>query len=83
MDSFRMADCSKPLSETREHIRVSTWATDFTGLFGLRNFKMEDEAGEMTAWANSVWVYMDMKKEDHADRRKKRSRLIGRKHHWM
>ena len=62
-----------------EHIRVSTWATDFTGLFGLRNFKMEDEAGEMTAWANSVWVYM----EDHADRRKKRSRLIGRKHHWM
>ena len=27
-----------------EHIRVSTWATDFTGLFGLRNFKMEDEA---------------------------------------
>ena len=21
-----------------EHIRVSTWATDFTGLFGLRNF---------------------------------------------
>ena len=45
-----------------EHIRVSTWATDFTGLFGLRNFKMEDEAGEMTAWANSVWVYMNMKK---------------------
>ena len=45
-----------------EHIRVSTWATDFTGLFGLRNFKMEDEAGEMAAWANSVWVYMDMKK---------------------
>ena len=44
-----------------EYIRVSTWATDFTGLFGLRNFKMEDEAGEMTAWANSVWVYMDMK----------------------
>ena len=35
-----------------EYIRVSTWATDFTGLFGLRNFKMEDEAGEMTAWAN-------------------------------
>ena len=45
-----------------EYIRVSTWATDFTGLFGLRNFKMEDEAGEMTAWANSVWVYMDRKK---------------------
>ena len=44
-----------------ERIRVSTWATDFTGLFGLRNFKMEDEAGEMTGWANSVWVYMDMK----------------------
>ena len=66
-----------------EHIRVSTWATDFTGLFGLRNFKMEDEAGEMTAWANSVWDIWISKKEDHADRRKKRSRLIGRKHHWM
>ena len=52
-----------------EHIRVSTWATDFTGLFGLRNFKMEDEAGEMTAWANSVSVYMDMKNVEFAPRK--------------
>ena len=44
-----------------EHIRVSAWATDSAGLFGDRNFKMEDEAGEMTAWANSVCVFMDMK----------------------
>ena len=45
-----------------EPVLVSTWATKFDGLFGLRNFCMEDEGQQMAAWANSVWVYMDMEK---------------------
>lgn len=45
-----------------EHIKVSTWATKFEGLYGLRNFCMEDESGRMNAYANSMWVYMDTRK---------------------
>ena len=45
-----------------EEISVSTWATEFNGLYGLRNFWMEDEGQQMTACANSVWVYMDIEK---------------------
>ena len=45
-----------------ENIRVSTWATEFKGIFGNRNFCMWDEAGEITACANSLWVYMDIEK---------------------
>ena len=45
-----------------EPVKVSTWATKFDGLFGLRNFCMEDEERQMVAWANSVWVYMDVEK---------------------
>ena len=45
-----------------EHITVSTWPTEFNGLYGLRNFRMQDKEGKTLAYANSVWVYMDMKK---------------------
>ena len=43
-------------------MKISTWATKFDGLLGLRNFCMEDEGQKMAAWANSVWVYMDVEK---------------------
>lgn len=45
-----------------EKVRISTWATEFNGLYGLRNFCMEDEEGRMAAYANSVWVFMDTEK---------------------
>ena len=45
-----------------EKIRVSTWATKFDGLFGTRNFCMSDERQQAAAYANSVWVYMDIEK---------------------
>lgn len=45
-----------------EAIKVSTWATGFEGLFGFRNFMIEDEAGQMIACANSNWIYMDLGK---------------------
>ncbi|MDR1017805.1 MAG: acyl-[acyl-carrier-protein] thioesterase [Lachnospiraceae bacterium] len=44
----------------REKIKVSTWASGFKGCLGYRNFTMEDENHEIIAFANSLWVYMDL-----------------------
>lgn len=45
--------------ELGEKIKVSTWPYTFRGFYGFRNFLVEDEAGEVVAKANSVWVFMD------------------------
>lgn len=45
-----------------EEIEVSTWATGFRGVFGPRNFMMKTKAGEVLAYANSLWVYMNTEK---------------------
>lgn len=45
-----------------EEVKVSTWATEFKGMFGNRNFCMRDKDGNVAAYANSLWVYMDMEK---------------------
>ena len=42
-----------------EAIRAYTWPYDFKSFLGYRNFKIEDARGEVIAYANSVWVYMD------------------------
>lgn len=46
--------------EFGEEIEVSTWATGFEGLYGTRNFVMKDGEGRTAAYANSIWVFMDM-----------------------
>lgn len=48
--------------EMGEKITVGTLATSFKGLYGNRNFYMEDEAGNRLACANSIWVFMDIEK---------------------
>lgn len=45
-----------------EEISVHTWASGFKGMLGDRNFCMKDSEGQVIACANSLWVYMDMKK---------------------
>lgn len=45
-----------------EEVKVSTWAAEFKGMLGERNFCMEDGNGRMAAYANSQWVYMDLTK---------------------
>lgn len=45
-----------------ETIRVCTWPYDFKGFCGGRNFKLLSESGEVLAWANSLWTFLDMKK---------------------
>ena len=45
-----------------EEITVGTFASDFKGLFGERNFVMLDKENNRLSCANSLWVYMDMEK---------------------
>ncbi len=42
-----------------EKIFAYTWPYDFKGFMGSRNFKIEDERGEVIVYANSVWAYLD------------------------
>lgn len=41
-------------------VKVHTWPSAFKGIYGYRNFTMESESGELLAYANSIWVYMDV-----------------------
>lgn len=42
-----------------ENITISTWAYDFKGMYGYRNFLITDSNNEVCSNANSIWVYMD------------------------
>ena len=42
-----------------DEITISTWAYDFKGLYGYRNFMIQNNKAEKLAYANSVWVYID------------------------
>ena len=48
--------------KAHEDIVVSTWPTGFRGVFGPRNFCMKTPDGEMLAYANTLWVYLDIEK---------------------
>lgn len=45
-----------------EKIRVCTWPYDFKGFCGGRNFKLVSEDGELLAWANSLWTFLNTRK---------------------
>ena len=49
--------------KAHEEIEITTWPTGFKGVFGPRNFCMKTPEGEMLAYANTLWVYMDMEKK--------------------
>lgn len=42
-----------------EKLTIFTWPYEVKGFYGLRNFKIEDENGEIILKANSVWVFID------------------------
>ena len=63
--------------EIAEEISVHTWATDFKGMLGGRNFCMKDGEGKMLACANSLWVYMDLEKRCPARPPEEEIRLYG------
>ena len=45
-----------------EEIQIGTWAYDFNGFYGSRNFVITDTDGNYFAYANSLWVFMDLEK---------------------
>lgn len=51
------------LPKVHEAIEVTTWPTGFKGVFGPRNFCMKTPDGEMLAYANTLWVHMDLDKQ--------------------
>ncbi len=44
-----------------EEVTVETWPYHFRGFYGERNFRMLDGDGETLAYANSMWIYLDVK----------------------
>lgn len=51
--------CIEDMPKTSEDITVSTWPYSTRGLFGLRNFCVENQTGEAIVKANSIWVLID------------------------
>lgn len=51
--------CIEELPRLSEEITISTWPYSTKGLFGLRNFCMENEEGKVVVKANSIWVLID------------------------
>ena len=43
-----------------EKIRVSTWPYDFKGIYGYRNFVIEDLTGQRLVEADSTWFLLDL-----------------------
>lgn len=48
--------------EFKETITVRTWPYDFKGIYGYRNFDIVDADGNRIVQANSIWIFMDLKK---------------------
>ena len=45
-----------------ETVTARTWAYDFHGFFGMRNFDLHDGEGKLAARANSCWILFDFVK---------------------
>lgn len=43
-----------------EDITIKTWPYDFKGFYGSRNFILLDKGGANLAYANSLWIFMDI-----------------------
>ncbi|MBQ2900619.1 MAG: hypothetical protein IJE49_02065 [Agathobacter sp.] len=51
--------CIEEMPKLSEDICVTTWPYQTRGLFGLRNFCMENGKGDKIVKANSIWVLVD------------------------
>lgn len=43
-----------------EQITIGTWAYAFDRLYGYRNFIMKNQRDEVVAFANAIWILMDL-----------------------
>jgi len=55
--SWKIVICRYP--ELAETIEVATWPYAFGKIAAQRNFRMLDKDGNMAAYADSLWAYMD------------------------
>lgn len=51
--------CIEKLPKSSDDICVKTWPYSTKGVFGLRNFCVENASGESIVKANSIWVLVD------------------------
>ena len=51
--------CIEEMPKLSENITVSTWPYSTKGLFGQRNFCVDNEEGQRIVCANSIWVLID------------------------
>ena len=52
--------CVDRYPDVCENIEVATYPYEFKGLLGMRNFTMKTREGELLAWANSVWSFLEV-----------------------
>lgn len=52
--------CVNRYPKLGEHIVVSTWPYDFKGFYGSRNFQLKTRDGEILAYANSLWSFLNL-----------------------
>ena len=45
-----------------EQVVISTWPYDFKSFLGYRNFTLESLQGELLAYADSIWVLLDLRR---------------------
>ena len=57
--SYWQIEFVKPMS-MGDNIKVSTWAYDFDKIFGYRNFAIQNNQGEYTVKANSIWFLVNL-----------------------
>ena len=57
--SWQVVICRLP--RLGEQIKVNTWAYDFKGFYGHRNFTIEDRQGNVCAYANTLWTFINIK----------------------
>lgn len=61
LSSWKIVVCRYP--ELCEKIKVATWPYEFGRGTGRRNFRMLGEDGRLAAYADTLWVFMDMEKQ--------------------
>lgn len=57
LSSWQIVIERKPL--LGEEIVISTWPYDFKGIYGYRNFTIQDKQGSYLVKANSIWFFFD------------------------
>lgn len=53
--------CFNRMPRLMETVTVCTWPYEMRGFYGYRNFLMKDSDGKVLAYANSIWVFIDLK----------------------